>query len=415
MRPPEAPPRRNARLRPCKRPPGNARTPRVARSKGSARRSRGWRPRPCASKPPGRKPRRAARRRLGAPRRRAESWQPCARLWSRRSWPRAAKSRRRHALVARLEAEARAPATRPAGGRSAAARRLSSAPQRLSARLCPWRRPRGNAIRPRVARSKDCATRSRGWRAKSRAGKPPGRRSRRATTRPPAAPRRREPSWPHCARRSNNVSWPRVRRPRLNWIWPSAWRPSPCASDWPGARPRLVARRRLEVPPKPDARWQPFARRLGGRKTAHLRTARPNASLQCVPPLQPAAAAEPARPASKVRYGEPEQQQAPTPRELWLRGATNRSTPFVAEQAVVPLSSDRSANADLPQDVNGAPQPADAGSKNRDRRIAGQFGRINAPGKAVHGKPAPDKSPLAKSTKPTPSPGLWRRPLAPAD
>jgi hypothetical protein len=139
------------------------------------------------------------------------------------------------------------------------------------------------------------------------------------------------------------------------------------------------------------------------------------------PATPPIVTAEPVRPTSKMRYGDPanQEQQAPTPRDLWLRGATDRPTPFVVNaQAIAPSASDSSAHVDVHADAIGAgdkPRSPNADSKSRDRRIAGQFGRINAPGKAAQGTPAPDKTPAAKSTKSTIAAGLWRRPLSPAD
>ena len=71
-------------------------------------------------------------------------------------------------------------------------------------------------------------------------------------------------------------------------------------------------------------------------------------------------------------------QQAPSQRDLWLRGATDRSTPFVAGgKAIVPSASDGSANVDAPADADDAvedkPQSSKDENKRRDRRIASQI------------------------------------------
>jgi hypothetical protein len=194
------------------------------------------------------------------------------------------------------------------------------------------------------------------------------------------------------------------------------------------------------------------------------------------------------------------QQQPQTPRDLWLRAATDRSTPFVADtQSIVPKAWDGPANVDAHADTDSAeekPESANAENKRRDRRIAsripatlwcesrrqslactirdksssgarlefaaerftdgiselvvgdklslvfnasgpertsvacvvvwiagsrcgvrfsGQFSQISTPRKTSQSKLAPDKTPAAKSTKPTFSAGAWRIPFSQAD
>ena len=59
---------------------------------------------------------------------------------------------------------------------------------------------------------------------------------------------------------------------------------------------------------------------------------------------------------------------SPTPRELALRGATDRAVPFVADaHSIVPSTRDRDADAD----ANAA--EASAEEKRRDRRVASQI------------------------------------------
>jgi hypothetical protein len=112
-------------------------------------------------------------------------------------------------------------------------------------------------------------------------------------------------------------------------------------------------------------------------------------------------------------------EHAPTPRELWLRGATDRSTPFVAEtRSVAPAAAEGTVEADTRAHAGRAgdePDSASAESKRRDQRVPGQFGLVNAPRKAAQAKPAPDKTPAAKPAKPSFSAGVWRRPFSQPD
>ena len=69
--------------------------------------------------------------------------------------------------------------------------------------------------------------------------------------------------------------------------------------------------------------------------------------------------------------------QAPSPRDLWLRGATDRPTPFVAAtQPIVPSASDDAADMEAQTETDGAedkPKSAEAENKRRDQRMASRI------------------------------------------
>ncbi len=117
--------------------------------------------------------------------------------------------------------------------------------------------------------------------------------------------------------------------------------------------------------------------------------AHPEADTPREPALHPTAPipvlpAEPIRLSTRVAPASPalRPQQAPTARELWLRGATDRSTPFVADaQTIVPRDVAAGGDARAESDNAGEkPDSADADGKRRDR-IPGQFGQIKSPNK----------------------------------
>ena len=93
----------------------------------------------------------------------------------------------------------------------------------------------------------------------------------------------------------------------------------------------------------------------------------------------PVITAELVRPTLEVRSASPtdRQQQAPSPRDLWLRGATDRPTPFVAAtQPIVPSASDGAADAEAPADKDGAedtPESLEDENKRRDQRMTSRI------------------------------------------